>query len=180
MSDPLPPSDADFDFNEHFAHHEAEFRAYARSLLPTWDAVDEVIQSASLVMWRKLDEVDLPKGFLPWGKCVVRFEAQKYCRTKARDHHVFDPELLNLLATHLDEDESSFGQEQEILEACLDKVSATNRRLVLAPYRGHGVLTKLAEASGRTRNSLYKQIRRIRNRLQQCVEEKLRSLPLEG
>jgi len=25
------------------------------------------IQSASLIMWRKLDQVDLPDGFLPWG-----------------------------------------------------------------------------------------------------------------
>jgi len=161
-------------FDELFAEHEIVFRAYARSLLPDWDAVDEVIQSASLVMWRKLDQVDLPDGFLPWGKVVVRFEAQKFCRTRARDRHVFDPELLEILATHGEErPERDFECELAALEKCLGEVSESTRRLVLAPYQGHGFLTRLAEASGRTRNSLYKQIRRIRGKLAQCLREKL-------
>lgn len=168
-------------FDELFARHEAAFRAYARSLLPGWDAVDEVLQSASLIMWRKLEQVDLPEGFLPWGKVVVRFEAQKYCRTKARDAHVFDPELLDVLARHEEErDAPDFEKERATLEKCLEEVSDSNRQLVLAPYQGHGFLTKLAEASGRTRNSLYKQIRRIRGRLEQCVQEKLGGLQTEG
>jgi RNA polymerase sigma-70 factor, ECF subfamily len=170
-----------FDFSEQFARHESAFRLYARSLLPTWDAVDEVIQSASLIMWRKLDQLELPDGFRPWGKCIVRFEAQKYCRTKARDVHVFDSELLDLLARHQDEQEwVSLEQEQMALEECLETVSESSRLLVLAPYQGHGFMTKIADGSGRTRNSLYKQIRRIRRKLEQCVDEKLASpLPKE-
>lgn len=169
-------------FDELFARHEVAFRAYARSLLPNWDAVDEVLQSAGLVMWRKLDQVDLPQGFLPWGKVVIRFEAQKFCRTRARDVHVFDPELLELIARRQEErEEPDFEREQAALEACLESVSGSNRRLVLAPYRGHGFLTRLAEATGRTRNSLYKQIRRIRTRLESCVQAKLaENFPTKG
>lgn len=169
LSEPTPNAD----FSEHFARHESAFRVYARSLLPTWDAVDEVIQSASLIMWRKLDQVELPEGFQPWGKCIVRFEAQKYCRTKARDVHVFDSELLDLLAADQEEKTDDLEREQAALEECLGAVSESSRTLVLAPYQEYGFLTKIAEASGRTRNSLYKQIRRIRQKLEQCVAEKL-------
>jgi RNA polymerase sigma-70 factor (ECF subfamily) len=172
---------ANFDFNEHFARHESAFRLCARSLLPTWDAVDEVIQSASLIMWRKLDQVDLPDGFQPWGKCVVRFEAQKYCRTKARDVHAFDMDLLELIATDQDEQESvNLAREQAALEECLGAMSESSRQLVLAPYQEYGFLTKLAEAGGRTRNSLYKQIRRIRAKLEACVAGKLATPFPEG
>ncbi len=175
MTDPEPNQDT---FDAIFATHESAFRAYARSMLPTWDAVDEVIQSASLIMWRKLDQVDLPDGFLPWGKVIIRFEAKKYCRTKARDAHVFDPDLLDLLARHQDESvEPDLQQEQAVLEECLSRVADSQRKLVLAPYRRHGYLTELAEKTGRTRNSLYKQIRRIRAKLEQCVQEKLNFLP---
>ncbi|MEM0969162.1 MAG: sigma-70 family RNA polymerase sigma factor [Verrucomicrobiota bacterium] len=175
-TDTSHPSESDF--AALFVQHETAFRAYARSLLPTWDAVDEVIQTASLVMWRKLDQVDLPDGFLPWGKVVVRFEAQKYCRTKARDGHVFDPDLLDLLATAQDEEaEPDWTREQAALDHCLSQVSDATRQLVFAPYQGHGFLTELAEASGRTRNSLYKQIRRIRGKLEQCVLEQLAQSP---
>ncbi len=164
-------------FDELFIQCESIFRAYARSLLPTWDAVDEVLQSASLIMWRKLDQVDLPEGFLPWGKCIVRFEAQKYCRSKARDVHVFDPELVEILADHQDEGVGpDLDLQQSALEKCLAQISEANRRLVLAPYRGHGYLTQLAEASDRSRNSLYKQIRRIRHKLEACVASNLGKL----
>lgn len=178
---PDSPSSPDLEFDELFAQCESAFRAYARSLLPSWDAVDEVIQSASLVMWKKLDQLDMAEGFLPWGRCVVRFEAQKYCRTKARDAHVFDPELLEILAKHQEEkEEPDLEREQAALEHCLEEVSDSTRRLVLAPYQGHGFLTRLAEATGRTRNSLYKQIRRIRAKLEQCVQRKMKKLQWEG
>ena len=133
-------------------------------------------------MWRKLDQLELPDGFCSWGKCIVRFEAQKYCRTKARDIHVFDSELMDLLGKHQDgQGWVSQEQEQLALEECLETVSESSRLLVLAPYQGHGFVTKIAHASGRTRNSLYKQIRRIRQKLEQCVAEKLASpLPKRG
>ena len=178
---PEEPPSTDPQFDELFARNEAALRAFARSLLPSWDAVDEVIQAASLIMWRKLEQVDLPDGFLPWGKVVVRFEAKKYCRTRARDLHVFDPDLLEILADHQDEwEEPDLEREQTALEECLDGVSDSTRQLVLAPYQGHGFLTRLAEAGGRSRNSLYKQIRRIRARLEQCVSEKLGGYAAEG
>lgn len=168
-------------FEDLFAEYEVAFRAYARSMLPSWDAVDEVLQSASLIMWRKLDEVDIPKGFLPWGKCIVRFEVQKYRRSKARDRHVFEPELIELLAKHQEEaDDVDLDKERRALDDCLSEVSDASRELVLAPYREHGYITNLAEASGRTRNSLYKQIRRIRGKLEDCVEQKLEGYATEG
>ena len=181
MATPENPDRSDLEFDELFAQYESAFRAYARGLLPSWDAVDEVIQSASLVMWKKLDQLDMAEGFLPWGRCVVRFEAQKYCRTKARDAHVFDSDLLEILATHQEERNGpDLVQEQAALEVCLEQVNDSTRQLVLAPYQGHGFLTRLAEASGRTRNSLYKQIRRIRAKLEQCVQKRLEGLQPEG
>jgi DNA-directed RNA polymerase specialized sigma24 family protein len=35
------------DFETLFENHELAFRVYARVLLPSWDAVDEVMQAAS-------------------------------------------------------------------------------------------------------------------------------------
>lgn len=163
------------DFDRLFVLNEKAFRYYARTLLPHWDAVDEVLQLSSLIMWKKIEQVDSDDGFRVWGKCIVRFEAQKYCRTRARDLHVFDPDLLALLEKHQDEDspEPDLDRDLAALESCMKRLGDANRKLVLAPYRGHGVLTQLAEASGRTRNSLYKQIRRLRTKLESCVTMEL-------
>lgn len=173
-----PSSPNSSDFETLFEKHELALRVYAKVLLPSWDAVDEVMQSASLVMWRKMKELDSADGFLPWGKVVIRYTALKYLRTASRDRLIFDPDLLEFLAQ---EDEGEEGEDLEVrraaLSRCLDALGAECRQLVLSPYQGHGFLTRLAEASGRTQNSLYKQIRRIRGKLESCVNQQLRPAP---
>jgi RNA polymerase sigma-70 factor (ECF subfamily) len=172
MDPPSRPSQRDFELL--FEDHELAFRFFAKSLLPSWDAVDDVMQSASLVMWRKMEELDSAEGFLPWGKVVVRFTALKFLRSRSRDPLTFDPELIELLVHDQESmDETDLEERQEALSRCLEALSSASRQLVLSPYRGHGYLTKLAEVGGRTRNSLYKQIRRIRAKLEQCVLQQL-------
>ncbi len=56
------------DFMRLLLQHENALRAFARSLLPDWDAVDDVLQDASVIMWQKLGQLEDEKGFLPWGK----------------------------------------------------------------------------------------------------------------
>ncbi|MEM0968089.1 MAG: sigma-70 family RNA polymerase sigma factor [Verrucomicrobiota bacterium] len=172
MGDLSGPDQKDFD--DLFSEYEVSFRAYARTLLPSWDAVSDVMQTASLVMWQKLESIDTAEGFHPWGKVVVRNTALNYLRSQSRDPLTFDPELVDFLIQESEtKDEVELGKRQEALSKCLDALSNENRKLVLSPYREHGYLTKLAEESGRTRNSLYKQIRRIRARLEQCVLQHL-------
>ena len=86
-------------FLQRYTECEGRLRAYLWSMLPTWDSVDEVMQNASLVMWRKLDQYDPDTLFVKWATVVCRFEALKYRRTKARDRHVFSDELLEILGS---------------------------------------------------------------------------------
>ncbi|MEM6279237.1 MAG: sigma-70 family RNA polymerase sigma factor [Verrucomicrobiota bacterium] len=170
------PSQSDFD--SLFSEHELAFRVYAKVLLPSWDAVDEVMQSASLVMWNKVEDLDSASGFLPWGKVVVRYTALKYLRTQSREKLVFDPDLIEFLAEESgEEDLEEIEGRRAALANCLDALGKECRELVLSPYRGHGYLTEMAKASGRTRNSLYKQIRRIRAKLEQCVTQQAEVSP---
>ena len=168
-------------FDTLFRKHETTLRLYARTMVPDWSGVDEVLQTAALVMWKKFDKLENEEGFLPWARVVVRFEAKALCRRLARDRHVFAPELLDILATEQeqleDEELPSIEEAQSALESCLQKLNEPSRALVLAPYQGHGTVSKLADETGRTRNSLYKQIRRIRAKLEQCVSEEMPTAP---
>ncbi len=163
-----------------FLQSEDDLRSYCRALLPTWEAVDEVMQEASVVMWRKLEQLRDESEFLPWAKVIVRFESLKARRTFARDRHQFGDDVFELLAA--DEgcpDGDELVREREALKGCLGKLNGTQRELVLTPYRGHGAVTDLAEDSGRSVNSLYKKIGRLRQKLTQCVESQLAGAKLQ-
>ncbi|WP_044302724.1 sigma factor, partial [Rhodopirellula sallentina] len=73
-SDPPPKTLSESDFMRLFVQHELALRAYARSILPTWNAVDDAIQEASVTMWQKFSQLDTEDGFLPWAKVIVRFK----------------------------------------------------------------------------------------------------------
>ena len=53
------------DFLKLFLKHENALRVFARSLLPSWRNVDDIVQEASIVMWEKLDQLDGEDGFFP-------------------------------------------------------------------------------------------------------------------
>lgn len=167
-------SETDSRFLKLFVTNEKALRVYARALVPTWDAVDDVIQEASLVMWRKLDQLDSGENFLPWAKIIVRFEALRSRRKFARDRLVFGEELLSMLATEAEKlEEDALALEKAMLKQCLASFSLPHQQLLLAPYGDSGQIKELAKQSNRTPNSLYKLLGRLRDKLQRCIESEI-------
>jgi RNA polymerase sigma-70 factor, ECF subfamily len=179
-ADPKPEDGGDH-FLRTFMSHEPALRAYARVLVPSWHAVDDVMQEASVVMWRKFAELDAMENFLAWARVIVRFEALRARRKFARDRLVFSEELLAVLA---DEAEEITGEdrlaEAAALRGCLQKLSLAHQELILAPYAGDGRVKQLGERAGRSANSLYKLLGRLRSKLHDCVERELASSRVKG
>ncbi|MGJ8656591.1 MAG: sigma-70 family RNA polymerase sigma factor [Akkermansiaceae bacterium] len=154
--------------------HENALRAFARSLLPDWNTVDDVFQDTSVIMWQKLGQLKSKEGFLPWGKVIIRFHCYRYHEQKKKTGTVFSSELISLLA---DEAEKFNEPENHLrhlaLTGCLEAMKNTERELVLAPYLEHGRIKELATLTNTSANSLYKKIGRLRERLRNCVEAKM-------
>ena len=155
--------------------NEPALRAYARTLLPDWQSVDEVLQDASVTLWEKFPQLRDENGFLPWAKTVVRFKALSAIDRLRRDRHVFSNHVLELLA----EEAEAFQVEErerslEALRSCLESFSSAHQELLLAPYFGEGRVTTLAEQAGKSANALYKLLARLREKLHACIQTRLR------
>lgn len=158
------------DFLKLFLKYENSLRAFARSLLPCWTNVDDVLQEASVVMWEKLDQLDSEEGFFPWGKTIIRFKCMNLMQKKRSDRLVFNNDLLNLLADDAEKiDENEYAWRQRAIGGCLKKLSEENQHLVMAPYLNHGSVKVLAAKQSVSVNSLYKKLGRLRDKLLDCV-----------
>ena len=162
-------------FVQLFAQHERDLRAFLRSMGLGWNEVDDVIQTVSLILWRKWNQFDPETDFLKWARVVARFEVLKFRRTMARDRHVFREDLLELLAEAALEQEEAISRERyrESLEACLDELPAKSRSLIQAVYHGERTIKAVAEEVGQSATALYKALDRIRKGLQTCIERRL-------
>ncbi|MEM8669382.1 MAG: sigma-70 family RNA polymerase sigma factor [Planctomycetota bacterium] len=175
--DPAEPlhSVSESQFVRLFARHELALRNYARLILPDWSAVDDVLQDASVTMWESRQRLRDESGFLPWGKVIVRHKCFNAIAKLRRDRLVLDEKVLKLIAREEEEktDADDLVHIQQCLSECLGELAPEGRNLVLAPYRGAGELTRLAEKAGKTPNSIYKIVGRLRAKLSRCVEQKL-------
>ncbi|MEY5010546.1 MAG: polymerase sigma factor CnrH [Verrucomicrobiota bacterium] len=172
---PTPRTSADSDehFVRLFSQSEPSLRAFVRSLLPSWEQVDEVMQETSLVLWRKFSQYDPETPFLRWACVVARFEALKMRRRHARDRHVFDEDLLALLADEAEENTDSLERQRHALDRCLEKLPDRQRRLVCAAYSDGVTMKEVAARTGCTPTSLYKAVNRVRGQLLECMQRSL-------
>ena len=181
MASDVPPSHRSLDskpseaeFMRLFLRHESALRAFARSVLPTWDLVDDALQEASVTMWEKLDQLSDEEGFLPWAKVILRFKCLNLVTRTAGRQRLLSEDTLSKLA---DEAESvtneGVAEVREALENCLSRFSNAHQQMLLAPYGGQGRLKELAEDSGKTTNAMYKLLGRLRGKLRQCVSDRL-------
>ena len=152
-----------------FAHHEAELRRFVGSFLPRWGDVDEVVQRAAIVMWRKFDQFDPETSFIKWAQVVTRFEALAYRRKMARDRLVFREDVLELMAQEAGEEFNERDRQRVALDTCL---LGKQRSFVMLAYTPGVNVKEMAEESGSTAAAFYMRLKRLRRQLMKCIESK--------
>ncbi|MFT5465051.1 MAG: RNA polymerase sigma-70 factor (ECF subfamily) [Verrucomicrobiales bacterium] len=158
-----------------FAANERHLRGFVRSTGLGWTEVDDVIQTVSLVMWRKWDQFDPESDFMRWARVIARFEVLKARRKFARDRHIFRDDLQQLLADAAEEqfDETPAERYHEALAGCLDTLPEKSRELIAMAYQGDQTIRELAGEVGKSATALYKTLDRIRKTLGRCIEKRL-------
>ncbi len=174
MNESDSPQAIDAQFVTLLARHEPMIRGYLRALLPGAADVDAVMPEVALVAWRKFAELEDREAFGRWACVIARYEVLRYRRDKARDRFLLDEELLARIADEGLPEISRRDQQMAALERCLEKLPTPRRQLVLGCYAPGASIREIAASSGQTEDGLYQLLRRIRLKLQDCVETTLR------
>lgn len=154
-----------------FAANEAALHAFVRSLMHSRQEAEDVMQEVAVILWQKFSNAE---DFRPWAFGVVRNVVLRHLRSRARDRHVFDDDLVNRLADEAAAMEERHLTQREALTSCLQKLPAMQRDLALAAYTQGTRMDELAAQRGQTPMSLYKMLQRIRQTLLECVRRTLK------
>jgi len=169
---PLPAGrpDAGYEaFVRLLVEHEPRLRAYLRGLLPTWPDVEEVMQNASLVAWRKFSAFQPDTNFAGWLMTIARFEALKHRRSMARSPLVFSDDIWEMLADEASGDTEPANLRRDALEKCLGKLPSGQRELVLQAHTPGARLKEIAQQTGSSEQAFYKTMQRLRAALLECI-----------
>ena len=144
---------------------------YMHSLVHNLHDAEDLFQQVSLILWRKFDEFDRRRDFLVWACGIARLEAANFLRSRNRRQLYFSDEVsLLLIEAQASLSDEELEDRRECLASCIDKLRQRDRDLVLNCYGEDNGVQAAAEAQGRSPQSIYNSLRRIRLALYQCIQ----------
>jgi RNA polymerase sigma-70 factor (ECF subfamily) len=155
--------------------HQRQVFAYIYALVPNRHDAEDLLQEASLVICEKFDQFKEGTDFVAWACQIaywrVRYSRQKYARSKV----VFDQEILDAVARTAGTMTEELDDRHVALGNCLQKLPPRDRELLLVRYEPGSGVEEAARRSGRTLQTAYKALARLRKLLLDCVSTKLTS-----
>jgi RNA polymerase sigma-70 factor (ECF subfamily) len=155
--------------------HRTSLYGFIFSCVRNHDDTEDILQNVSVAVNESIGQLQNESGFLPWAREIARRRILAH-RRQSRRELVCDPEVVRALAEASDriEREVPASAHQAALMACLEGLPRESRRLIQMRYeREFGDIGLLAEELGRTVQSVYAQLKRIKVALRECVSRRL-------
>jgi RNA polymerase sigma-70 factor (ECF subfamily) len=161
--------------------HERRVRLFIATLHPERGDVDEIVQDAWLVAWKKMEIFrysgeQADEEFVRWLCTIARYEVMKY-RRKSVPRLVLDEQVIDKLAALQFDEADYFEARHEALSVCIENLRPRDKLLIRRRYEENLSVHDLASCVGRSADAVYKSLNRIRTSLLACIE---RTLKREG
>jgi RNA polymerase sigma-70 factor, ECF subfamily len=158
-------------FVQLLAQNQLRLRAYIFTLVRDCSDADDVLQDASIALWKKRATFDPSRDFFRWACGVALIEVLRFRRKSATDKLQFDEALISTLAEEYLEYSDECDRRRAALPHCLKKLSDQDRWLVGARYSAEITVAQIAEQLGRPLSTVYSSLVRIRETLFRCVQQ---------
>jgi RNA polymerase sigma-70 factor (ECF subfamily) len=168
-----------------FVANQRRIHAFIRTLIPNTADADDVLQETSITGLAKFPSTFVQRGekpkqldaedFVAWICTIARYEALKWCRRSQRGRALFSEALAEELADCHIRQLEYLEWRHDALNACLKKLTARDRVLLMFRYESNLTGPEIAERLGKPVNTVYKALQRIRSSLLDCVDRTLRA-----
>lgn len=156
-----------------WTQHQRRVFAYIYTLIPHRADAEDLLQETSVTLWEKFDEFEEGTDFVAWACQVAYWKVRNARRKYARSPIIHDDELLSSLSEKAIAGQAESDRLHGALGECLKKIGERDRALILSRYESDRTVKEVAELAGRSVDSVYKALSRIRKALLDCVTLRL-------
>ena len=156
---------------------ERPLRAWLAAHVPLGVDVDEIAQRSFVAAYSRLNEFELGTNFGAWLFTIARYQLQTETTRLRRiaDYHArYGPDLLQRELDRRSADPPEmWTMRLKHLESCLNTLGDDLRRYITWRYDIEIPLEEMAVRCGRSVPAVKKQLWKIRQKLQRCVETRM-------
>jgi RNA polymerase sigma-70 factor (ECF subfamily) len=155
-----------------FSQYSSQLYGFILVLTGNRADADDVFQSSSVVLWEKFDTYRPGSSFLAWARRIGYLETLAARRKTARMLTLSD-DAWQVLAEDALAVVDDVQDRQWALGECMEKLMASDRRLLEQKYFSQLSVAEIAATSRKGGSSVYRALSRVHHQLLQCVERAL-------
>ena len=152
------------------ASSEHEVYRYIYALVPAPEDAQDVFQETVVALWKNFGQYDSSRPFTPWACRFAYYEVLNFRKRSRHATQWLDDDLIGRLAEDRLAHQSDLDGRRDALPKCLEKLPPKARELLEHRYHQGLSIQEIARRTGRSANTLYKVMERVRHWLADCIE----------
>ena len=154
---------------------QTDLLAYVLCLVPADREAEDIVQRCNIVLWRKRESFEPGSNFKAWAFAVARWEILAVMKERrSQAWLVFEDEVAELIGDRMagvPDDHADRLSRSESLQACLDRLSPTHRRMIVERYAEGYSVEECARRHRRSVAGLRVTLHRLRHLLRRCLNQ---------
>lgn len=152
--------------------------AYIYAYMMDKTAADDIFQETSMVLWRNIEKFQPGTSFSKWANGIAFNRVREYRYAHKKYVLGFNDDFLQEFSEDISINDTKQSKKQErkwgYLEQCCTQLPAPLQNIYQSFYVKNIKAQQLADETGRSIYAIRKAIRKLRQKLYDCVEDKLR------
>ncbi len=170
----MSDSDLDEEYVALIAGSQPALRGLLRALIRQSSDVDDVLQETNTVLWRKRQEYDRDRPFLPWACRIAQLQSLAYFkRVRHHSQSAVDEQTLEQIAAVATSRAVETHAHSAALTHCMEKLPSEHRQLVESRYCDATPVNQIASQAGRSADAVSMSLYRIRKTLMECIQKQV-------
>ncbi len=162
------------------ARERRMIQAFTRAMVSDYHLAEDVLQEVFVVALRQREQFAEGTNFPAWIREIVKRVSWTQMRKAGRRTAALDARTLDLMAPALDLPADAWEAERRALQSCLAGLAPESRRVLALRYAEEAPLVRIAEDVGRSVDGVKGLLKRLRQKLADCVASKLRREGMPG
>lgn len=149
---------------------------YLVGLLGDGNTAEDILQETWLRLARAHEKGVEIEDVIPWSRGTARHLVQHHWRKKGKKHELVNSDLLDLVDMSFEENEQNEidGSRRDALRLCLSQLPKNSLSLLNMKYEEGLSFKAIAVKLERSPSALMMNLSRIRTKLGECVERRIR------
>ena len=154
--------------------------AYIGAFVTDFHVAQDLLQEVAEAVATHFHKYDPDRPFLSWTLGIARRRIMRHYRSRSRDRHVYNSEMMETVANAFERAAPLASQRREAIRECIRGVHGRRREVLELRYAADLKPQAIAEQLGISGESVRSLLLRCRKSLERCVKKRLALLGVES